>query len=65
MSKKRCKGINKLGNKCQAYAKNSGYCFVHDATNGQFPSGKNDNMFDGSILAFNWLNRPQSRVRTL
>ncbi len=31
----------------------------------QFPRGKNDDMVDGSSLAFNRLNRPQSRVRTL
>ncbi len=31
----------------------------------QFPRGKNDDMVDASSLAFNKLNRPQAKVRTL
>lgn len=35
MSKKKCKGKTKHGRKCNAYAGESGYCFMHDATKGK------------------------------
>lgn len=35
MSKHKCKGKNKHGKKCNAYAGESGYCFMHDATKGK------------------------------
>lgn len=35
MSKQNCKDKNKQGNKCNAYANESGYCFMHDATKGK------------------------------
>ncbi len=35
MSKHKCKGKNKQGEQCRAYANESGYCFMHDATKGK------------------------------
>lgn len=33
--KKKCKGKNKSGGGCGAYAGGSGYCFMHDASRGK------------------------------
>ena len=35
MAKLVCKGLNASGTQCGAYASDSGYCFMHDATKGK------------------------------
>ncbi len=35
MSKKQCEANNKNGEKCKAFANESGFCFMHDATKGK------------------------------
>lgn len=35
MAKEHCKGKNARGSRCKAFASESGFCFMHDATKGR------------------------------